>query len=1010
MTALRDAIDTTTLGWIKPEIDETLRQARGEIEAFAENPADTTLMRACASFLHQVHGTLRMVELYAPAMVAEEMERLAHALVVPQGAKGAVADRDEACGALMRGVVLLPDYLERLQGGHKDIPIVLLPLLNELRAARGETGLSESVLFVPNLDRPLPDSLPAPMPLPRQSRQLMAAQQLTALREALATWPEDGTPANIVGIAKAIDGLLESADHEATRRMLWVASSVATALRDGALPPTRALRQAFSGVEREARHIFEGEAAASVRVDPGTEPTRQLLYHVAHNEQAHGALDALRDTFDLAAQLPTESELAHARGSLSGRNRALLDTVAAAIKEDLLRVKDALDLHLRTKQTGVADLHPQVEALGRTADTLGMMGLGVARNVVLQQRDAMHDIVSGARPADEGALLDIAGALLYVDASLDDQVDRLGRPSEGEEADTIASESRKVLDVLVREAIANFADARQAFVAFVETSWDHAQLTDVPRLLEEVAGALRILELPQPAQYLAGVRRFTENELLGRRRVPNGQQLDTLADALASIEYYLEALRDQRPNRDNILDIARQSLESLRYWPLPDETAKPSVLADATLSEPVVDASQFDAPAADARTEARTEAPAAAPVVSAPTAPVAPAPAAAPVATGARGGFEATGDEIDDEIREVFLEEFEEEIGHLEQMVPGWRARPEDMEKLRPIRRVFHTLKGSGRLVGARTLGEFSWKVENMLNRVLDGTRPASPAVVALVDHAFYTLPALHAALRGDAPLTADLSGIEAVAERDARRRNAGRRAGDRRGGSRCARRRRIRRADRRRHRRPGAARNPRRRSQRPPGHHRCMARAGAVASGRGQRWPAARDAHHERCVRDDRSAGHHQRHRPGRNLHPSPARRACAADRRRRRRTRRDRRRDPPHRGRTADHRAARALAGRPRTRSGGVARHLAGSQVAVAAERTLRRSAGRDRPQRLHRSVRRSAGRHGPGTAGNACSAGGRGTACRRHVGIPRPRRRDPGRWRPADQRDDGAGRRVA
>ena len=81
MTALRDAIDTTTLGWIKPEIDETLRQARGEIEAFAENPADTTLMRACASFLHQVHGTLRMVELYAPAMVAEEMERLAQGLV-----------------------------------------------------------------------------------------------------------------------------------------------------------------------------------------------------------------------------------------------------------------------------------------------------------------------------------------------------------------------------------------------------------------------------------------------------------------------------------------------------------------------------------------------------------------------------------------------------------------------------------------------------------------------------------------------------------------------------------------------------------------------------------------------------------------------------------------------------------------------------------------------------------------------------------------------------------------
>src|SRR5688572_11875854 len=481
MTALRDAIDTTTLGWIKPEIDETLRQARRDIEAFAEDPADTNYMRFCASFLHQVHGTLRMVELYAPAMVAEEMERLALALTVPQGATGAVADRDEACATLMRGVVLLPDYLERLQGGHKDIPIVLLPLLNELRAARGETGLSESVLFAPNLDRPLPADLPAPMPLPRQSRQLMAGQQLSALRDALASWPEDGAPSNIAGISKAIAGLLESADHEATRRMLWVASSVATALRDGTLPPTRALRQAFAGVEREARHVFEGDGFNAPRAEPAAEPTRQLLYHVAHNEQSHGALDALRDTFDLAAQLPTESELAHARGSLSGRNRALLDTVAAAIKEDRLRVKDALDLHLRTKQTGVADLQPQVEALGRVADTLGMMGLGVARNVVLQQRDAMHEIVYGSRAADEGALLDIAGALLYVDASLDDQVARLGRAGD-ESEDTIAGESRKVLEILVREAISNFADARQAFVAFVETSWEHQQLAEVPRL------------------------------------------------------------------------------------------------------------------------------------------------------------------------------------------------------------------------------------------------------------------------------------------------------------------------------------------------------------------------------------------------------------------------------------------------------------------------------------------------------------------------------------------------
>ena len=40
-TALRDAIDHAVLGWVKPEIDETLRQARIEIEAFAESPGDS---------------------------------------------------------------------------------------------------------------------------------------------------------------------------------------------------------------------------------------------------------------------------------------------------------------------------------------------------------------------------------------------------------------------------------------------------------------------------------------------------------------------------------------------------------------------------------------------------------------------------------------------------------------------------------------------------------------------------------------------------------------------------------------------------------------------------------------------------------------------------------------------------------------------------------------------------------------------------------------------------------
>ncbi|MBJ6981300.1 Hpt domain-containing protein [Luteimonas sp. MC1572] len=767
MTALRDAIDYTTLGWVKPELDETLRQARIEIEDFAADPADTSRMRFCASYLHQVQGTLRMVELYAPAMVAEEMERLAQALQ-----DGRTTDRDGACATLMRGVVLLPDYLERLQSGHKDIPIVLLPLLNELRAARGEAGLSESVLFAPDLQRPLPGGIaPAPTTVePAPVRNARVQPLLSGLRDAMAAWPESGAPDNAGVLAGSLDELLAQTRQEPARRMLWVASSVAKAMSDGALQAGPGLRQAFASVERESRRMFEDDGFGIPRAEAVLEPTRQLLYHVAHGSGDHEQLRALHETFELGGQLPTDSEISHAQGSLSGRNRALLDTVSAAVKEDLLRVKDALDLHLRTGEGELSRLAPQVEALGGVADTLGMLGLGVARGVIQQQRDAMAAIVRGDRAADEGALLDVAGALLYVEATLDDQVSRLGAGDEegGDQDDLFSTESRKVLEVLVREAIANFADARQAFVAFIETSWDHAELAEVPRLLQEVSGALQMLELPVPAAYLTGVRRYTETELIGCRRVPNGRQLDTFADALASLEYYLEALRENRFNRDEILDVTRQSLETLGYWPLPaelDTGAAASPAGSGTEPQAVFSEADIERTVAALIDRDADGARAALPAPAAASEP-APAPAPAPAIARAAGGFEATGDEIDDEIREVFLEEFAEEIDNLDQLLPLWRAQPDDLERLRPIRRVFHTLKGSGRLVGARTLGEFSWKVEHMLNRVLDGTRVASPAVVAMVDQAFYTLPQLQAALRGDGPVQVDLERMQASAER----------------------------------------------------------------------------------------------------------------------------------------------------------------------------------------------------------------------------------------------------
>ncbi|MCK7576662.1 MAG: Hpt domain-containing protein [Chromatiales bacterium] len=145
-------VDPSTLGWVKTEIDETLKQARLALEAYAENTADDSRLRFCATYLHQVLGTLQMVELDGAAMLARETEALANAIL-----NGQVAPGPAAIDTLIRGILTLPDYLARLQVGQPDSPLRIFSLLNEVRTARGEAALNE------------------PRPVPARSRRAPAA-------------------------------------------------------------------------------------------------------------------------------------------------------------------------------------------------------------------------------------------------------------------------------------------------------------------------------------------------------------------------------------------------------------------------------------------------------------------------------------------------------------------------------------------------------------------------------------------------------------------------------------------------------------------------------------------------------------------------------------------------------------------------------------------------------------------------------------------------------------------
>ena len=94
------------LDWIKGELLETLTESRQALEAYAESNRDETRMRACLTCLHQIHGTLVMLELQGVALLAEHLERLAQELLDNN------PDNEAAVGqSLMQGIKLFPNKL-----------------------------------------------------------------------------------------------------------------------------------------------------------------------------------------------------------------------------------------------------------------------------------------------------------------------------------------------------------------------------------------------------------------------------------------------------------------------------------------------------------------------------------------------------------------------------------------------------------------------------------------------------------------------------------------------------------------------------------------------------------------------------------------------------------------------------------------------------------------------------------------------------------------------------------
>jgi chemosensory pili system protein ChpA (sensor histidine kinase/response regulator) len=743
---MADNRNFAALDWLIHEIGETLREARQSLEAYVENPKDAVRIRFCLTHIHQVHGSLQMVEFYGAAMLADEMEQLTQAMI-----NNAVSNPAEAQEVLMRAILQFPLYLDQVKTTRKDNPLVVLPLLNDLRAVRGENLLTDTKLFVPNLapaKRITGTRLPATYD--NTQFQAMALKLRQMYQYAAAGFIRGVNPEENLAYLQKVFARLNKLTQGTARQPLWdISLALAEALQMDALEISVSIKNLLRQLDREIK-LLVVHGTKALNSYTKDDLIKNLLYYVARSgKHAPGFapdshLQRICINYQLDQALLEGKETGdESTNILSAPDADAMRSVVGALKDELDVIKHALDLCL-TGNDGTQALGEALPVLKRVADTMAVLGIGELRKRVLEQGAVLERFVQSHSELSPDQLMAVASNILAVENALDNLTDQSTQADLPAEADVTLSRAK---ESVLRESRNGLEHAKDAIIEYIASQWDRSHLQTVPDTLRGIRGGLEIMPLPRPARILGACARYVEEQLLAEDAAPQWSSLDTLADAITSVEYYLERLSSgvRKEENDLLLGVAEDSVASLGYavakmsrteTSINDTSAHPDASSDVADDETAALMAAYENALIPDAAQTGDDRAAASSVNN-----IRQITESSPAASTA-----SDDNDIDHEIIEIFVEEAGEVIQTIAQYFPRWAQNFDDNESLTEFRRAFHTLKGSGRMVGATEIGELAWSIENMLNRIIDHTITAGPAHVAIIEKVRALFPDMVAA------------------------------------------------------------------------------------------------------------------------------------------------------------------------------------------------------------------------------------------------------------------------
>ncbi|MCC7327754.1 MAG: Hpt domain-containing protein [Burkholderiales bacterium] len=775
--------DLGPLSWVQGEIDQALARGLDALGQFHAHPEDGTPLKHARSHVHQAAGAIQMVGLDAVVAFTDELERQLARLeeMPPEQAAAGCEVVDRACRKLRI-------FLDELVNGAPPIPLKLYPEYEAMQGARGVRAAAPTDLFYPDLSPRAPRIVSREAISPNRLPSHLVKQRRLYQRGLLA-WLR-GDEAGAATMRDAIAGIEDVTTQGSLRAFWWTVGAMLEGLVERGLDRGFGVKQLAARIDLQIRRVSEGSGKVADRL------RREVLYFDAICAPVGPQVQAVQRAFGLAGLIPSAEVLSadvvrlqpllrEAREQLTGAKDAWLKA-ASGRAENLPKLKQTLaSVHAKAAEIHNGALMKLTAALVERLDK--MPASGVSEPVAMEYATALL--------LAESAFENYSNLSPDFPKQVDTMLARLEAARQGRLAETSGApmldemskraQERVLLAQVGREIQANLRHMEQVLDSFFRDNAKRSDLATLAKDSAQIRGALRILGLNDADRLLELCEQQIATYADPEAPVDN-DDLELLAESLSGLGFYIEAVEQQRPERDRL--IAPLIAKRLGEAPPPTHEERDSVevaVAELRAALPQLVDEVRRAPADTAAREslkqklaslrddaeligdtelvgqvasilAELEAGDASRLAAAVEA-IADTSAPAPEISEETQRLLATNaSDLDRELLEIYLFEAAEVLDGVAQNQKSLAQNPGDREALRTVRRGFHTLKGSGRMVGLTELGEYAYDVEKVFNRLLEEERAVTTAVVALVETAYTSFKGWVDALTHEGRVVAD--------------------------------------------------------------------------------------------------------------------------------------------------------------------------------------------------------------------------------------------------------------